>query len=96
MGYCHCISFDGEARSTVRLCLCRAQRTRRRCLGMGKRRETAASLLTLTERDRNRESKMEGERTEERECFEALEVFPCNVTSYCLHSAEIPLPQVMW
>lgn len=66
MGYCDCISFDGEARSAICLSLRRARRTRSRCLGMGRRRETAGSLFTLTEEDRNRESKMERERTEER------------------------------
>lgn len=63
-----------------------------------KGRETAGSLFTLTERDRNRESKTErkiGEGGED--CFEALalEVFPCSVTIYCLHSDQIPLLQGM-
>lgn len=37
-----------------------------------------------------------GRESESRECSQALalEVFPCNVRSYCLHSAQIPL--VMW
>lgn len=71
-------------------------RTRSRCLEMGNGRETAGSLFSLSEEDRNRESKTKREsRGEERQCFEALalEMCPCNVTSYCLHGAHITLPQ---
>lgn len=67
---------------------------------MGKRGETAGSLFSLRReiqkwriKDGEGENKGVG-----RECFKAfaLEAFPCNVTSYCLSSAQIPLPQVTW
>lgn len=79
------------------LYLCRARRTRSDVQGW-KRRETAGLLFTPTERDRNRESKM-CERENGgggREETLALEVFPCNVTSYCLHSAQIPFLLVLF
>lgn len=58
-------------------------------------------LVIHSDRGRQKQRIKDGERKnrgEERECFEALslEVFPCNVTSYCLHGAQDPLPQVMW
>lgn len=63
--------------------------------GVGEEKQLARYSLwqrkTEIENQRRREN-----RREERECFEALsvEVFPCNVTSYCLLGAQKPLPQV--
>ena len=67
---------------------------------MGKRGETAGSLFTLRREIQKWRIRDGGgdNRGVERECFKALalEALPYNVTSYCLYSAQIPLPQVTW